>query len=286
MSAADLADRLGLRKRPRSWSGDCPACQYPRAFSLRPGKDGHALVHCANGCGLDELAAVLERVGGSDWTPPNPPPNAQTVATRAGKQAAALRMWARSAGALSSLADRYLANRALRGLAGSGALRFLGDCQHPEGAKLPAMVALVLDVTGQPQAVHRTFLARDGSGKAAVDPVRATLGPYWHGAVRLDPLDRAQPLVIGEGIESSASAGRLIGAPAWAALSAGNLARGLMLPPDVRDVIIAADPDRPGEEAAQAAAQRWRAEGRRVRIATPDRSGLDFNDLLREGSHA
>ena len=66
-------------------------------------------------------------------------------------------------------------------------------------------------------------------------------------------------------------------------LSAGNLAKGLALPKEVRAVVIAADPDPPGEVAAQHAARRWRAEGRTVRIARPDREGADFNDLLREG---
>ena len=35
-----------------------------------------------------------------------------------------------------------------------------------------------------------------------------------------------------------------------------------------------------GARAADAAARRWLAEGRRVRVATPDLPGQDFNDLL------
>jgi hypothetical protein len=99
-------------------------------------------------------------------------------------------------------------------------LRFHPDCPHPEGGRLPALIAAVTDADGGFLAIHRTFLTHDGR-KADVDPPRATLGPYWGGAVRLDPL--APELVVGEGVESSASAGRLLGLPAWAALSAGNL---------------------------------------------------------------
>jgi putative DNA primase/helicase len=102
----------------------------------------------------------------------------------------------------------------------------------------------------------------------------------WGGAIRLDP--EAPEIAIGEGIESSASAGRLLDLPAWAALSAGNMARGLILPPLVRAVVIAADADEAGQKAAEAAAARWRAEGRRVRIARPDKPGHDFNDILAE----
>jgi len=141
-------------------------------------------------------------------------------------------------------------------------------------------VAEVVDAAGQPIAVHRTYLDRQGR-KAGVEPCKMMLGPMWGGAVRLTP-DAALPreLVIGEGIESSASAGLLLGLPAWAALSAGNLGGGLILPDAVRAVTIAADADPVGQREAQQAARRWRAEGRTVRIVAPNRPGQDFNDLL------
>ena len=72
----------------------------------------------------------------------------------------------------------------------------------------------------------------------------------------------------------------LLGLPAWAAISAGNMAKGLVLPPEARRVIIAADPDDVGRKAARDAWIRWTAEGREVRIAIPD-GAADFNDLLR-----
>ena len=56
--------------------------------------------------------------------------------------------------------------------------------------------------------------------------------------------------------------------------------RAVELPDAVREVIIAADNDEPGEKAALDAAQRFLAEGRRVKIARPSK-GSDFNDLLR-----
>jgi phage/plasmid primase-like uncharacterized protein len=131
---------------------------------------------------------------------------------------------------------------------------------------------------GTPSAVHRTYLTRGGD-KAAVEPAKASLGPIWGGAIRLDALANDKPLVIGEGIETSASAGWLMGLPAWAAISAGNLARGLVLPPEALSVVIAADPDDAGRNAANDAWLRWKDEGRAVQIATPDRPS-DFNDLL------
>ena len=164
-------------------------------------------------------------------------------------------------------------------MAASDALRFRVDTPHPEGGRLPALIALVSDGTGAPIAIHRTYLARDGA-KARVEPAKASLGPVWGGAIRLHPLALNVPLVIGEGIESSVSAGRLMGLPAWAAVSAGNLAKGLVLPSDVHHVVIAADPDEAGRDAAHEAWLRWHAEGRVVQMATPNGAG-DFNDLLR-----
>jgi phage/plasmid primase-like uncharacterized protein len=144
--------------------------------------------------------------------------------------------------------------------------------------------------TGELRAVHRTYLARDGSAKAPVEPPKMTLGPTAGAVIRLAEPQPGKPLVIGEGIETAASAGLILGAPAWAAIAAGNLSR-IELPPAVVEAIIAADADAVGQREAERAAQRWQAEGRRVRIATPNTAGTDFNDLLqrtgaREVAHA
>ena len=140
------------------------------------------------------------------------------------------------------------------------------------------MVALVTrGATGSPIAIHRTFLARDGGGKAPVDPAKMMLGPCRGGAVRLG--EPGDVLMVGEGIETCLAAMQATGNAAWAALSTSGL-RSLDLPRDVRDVIVLADGDEPGEAAAQDCARRWKREGRRVRIARPPQ-GMDFNDLLK-----
>ena len=284
MTPADLAERLHLDWEARSWRGACPACSYPRAFSLRLGKDSRALIYCANGCGRDELRAQVDRVAGGSWKAPEPTdPQAKAEASQK-KQAAAMRLWAGSEAAPGTLAAVYLATRKLAALAASPALRYRPDCHHPEGGTWPAMVALVKNVAGNSVAVHRTYLRPDGHGKAPVEPAKASLGPVWGGAIRLADCAHGVPLVIGEGIETAASAGRLMGCPAWAALSAGNLAKGLVLPPEVGHIIIAEDPDEPGRQAAAAAARRWKAEGRRVQIARPA-GDVDFNDIDRSAAN-
>lgn len=279
--AADLAARFRLDKRPRSWSGDCPACGYARAFSLKVGKV-RPLLFCANGCSRDALDDAARSAMGNTWARQAAPDAAEAVAVRGRKQAAARRLFCGSTVTTAfDPAGCYLTRRGLPHLIGRMALRYRGDCQHPQGSRLPALIAEVVDATGQSVACHRTYLTLDGT-KANVDPVKASLGPVWGGAVRLDPA--APELVIGEGIETAASAGLLLGLPAWAAISAGNMACGLLLPPEVQAVVIAADNDANGigKEAAGAASTRWRAEGRRVRIATPDTVGQDFNDVLQD----
>jgi hypothetical protein len=139
------------------------------------------------------------------------------------------------------------------------------------------MVALVTrGVDDKPIGIHRTFLLRDGSGKASVEPAKMMLGPCRGGAVRLGAPSTL--LMVGEGIETCLAAIQATGHPAWAALSTSGL-RSLELPDDLSDIIVLADGDEPGEAAARSCASRWSNKDRRVRVARPPRD-LDFNDLL------
>ncbi len=280
MTALELADRLKLHpvRRGREWRGDCPACSYQGAFVLTQ-KEGRPLLWCASCRDRDAMTAILrgEHTG-------SPPPwqddthRAAMAASDAAKAARALALWSRSMPCAGTLAAAYLAARALPLLVSSPALRFCRDARHPSGGTMLALVALVQDVAEKPLAVHRTYLRPAGTGKADVEPNRASLGRLWRGAIRLHPL--ADELVVAEGIETAAAAGILLGLPAWAAVSAGNMACALALPPEVRRVVIAADHDKPGRQAAKEAATRWKAEGRTVRVALPDRPGEDFADVL------
>jgi len=188
----------------------------------------------------------------------------------------ALAIWQSATPAPGTPVAAYLASRGIH-LPPSDALRFHAGLRHPSGRFWPAMVGLVTNgIDGAPIAVHRTFLARDGGGKAPVDSPKMMLGPCRGGAVRLGEL--GEVLMIGEGIETCLAAMQASGHPAWAALSTSGL-RALDLPKDVRDVIVLADGDEAGEAAARDCALRWKRQGRRVRIARPPQ-GMDFNDML------
>ena len=62
----------------------------------------------------------------------------------------------------------------------------------------------------------------------------------------------------------------------------------MQIPDDVAEVIVFADHDESGAgmRAAQRAAQRLKAEGRRVTVAAPPVAGTDANDLLLQGGVA
>jgi phage/plasmid primase-like uncharacterized protein len=279
MNAADLAQSLGLRRNGCGWIGNCPSCGYAGTFSITV-KDGRTLWWCASCQDRDALLAAVRSVTGGQYSPPAPATPA-TVKDDAARTRAALALWREALPIKGTIAETYLAARGLAGET-SAALRYHPSLPHPyETASLPALVALIVSTgTGEPVAIHRTYLRRDGSDKAAVDPAKASKGPIRGGAIMLhEPLAGA-PLVIGEGIETSLSAGLLIGAPAWAGIAAGNLAR-ITPPAEAREIILAADADPVGQREAWAAADAWQAQGRRVRVATPDTIGQDFNDLWR-----
>lgn len=283
ITAPDIALRLGLRRYPRSWRGRCPVCDYAGGtFSVRAGRNGRPLLYCASGCTRDDLDRAMEAVFAGSWQPPERDGESE-VEARERKRKAALRCWDGADPVRGTPAELYLRCRSIGHVAGSTALRYRRDVSHPEVGRHQAMVALVQGVDDRPMTVHRTYLTSEGH-KADIGPPKASLGPFWGGAIRLDLA--APEIVIGEGLETSASAGKLLSLPAWAAISAGNLARGLILPPEVRSVVIAADADEAGERAARDAALRWSREGRKVRIARQDRENADFNDILRECADA
>jgi putative DNA primase/helicase len=189
----------------------------------------------------------------------------------------AVRIFEKTVPASGTAVETYLRTRGIT-LPIPPSLRFHEALKHsPTGGYRPAMVAARTSVDEAIRAIHRTYLKREGTGKASVTPSRMDLGPQDGGAIRLAPV--ADELLIGEGIETSLSAMQLLGLPGWAAGSAQAM-RALKLPPEVKSVIVLADNDAPGEAAARYSSQRWLHEGRRVRIARPPKGFNDFNDHL------
>ena len=254
------------------------------SLSIRDADDGKVLVRCHAGCEQEQVIAALRSLG--LWEEKGRRrlirPGQHIVSDDrsdlddAKRTAAALAIWQNAKPLAGTLGETYLLSRGLH-LQPPPTLRFHGGLKHPSGGIWIAMVALVTrGEDDKSLAIHRTFLAHDGTGKAPVNPQKMMLGPCRGGAVRLAA--PGEVLMVGEGIETCLAAMQATGKPVWAGLSTSGL-RALNLPQDVRDVIVLADGDAPGEAAARECAWRWKREGRRVRIARPPR-GMDFNDLL------
>ena len=199
-----------------------------------------------------------------------------------GTPAAAARLFAASMPVAGTLADTYLRARGLTKGGMTSALRFHPKCWHRDEGQTssiprPALIAAVTDGAGALQGVHRTWLAPDGQGKAAVETQRRAMGHLLGNAVRLTPHDDI--LVVGEGIETMLSLVEAApGLPVWAALSSGHLGA-VLLPEGLQRLYIAIDRDPAGQRAAERLSARATEVGIAVRVLEPLLG--DFNDDLR-----
>ena len=78
----------------------------------------------------------------------------------------ALRLWRQAVDPRGTIVEGYLRSRHLDlpGKVANEAIRFHPDCPFGTGERFPAMVCLVRNiVTNEPQAIHRTALAPDGT---------------------------------------------------------------------------------------------------------------------------
>ncbi len=138
------------------------------------------------------------------------------------------------------------------------------------------MVALFRNIrTGEPQAVSRTFLDRDGRKRG-----RQFLGPVGGAAVMLDGFETVTSgLHIGEGVETCLAARQLGLRPAWALGSSGAIAAFPVLS-GVECLTLLSEHDDASAKAVEACAARWHAAGRGVLINRPI-GGKDLNDVVK-----
>jgi hypothetical protein len=294
MTAAEMAAALGdAHREGRAWRCRCPL-HGGRSLLLRDGDAGRVLVTCWGGCNRLDILAELRSRGlldgpRADYRPraTKPPLRRNGQDDDARRTDRALAIWRNTEPGTGSIVERYLRTRGIVLNCWPPSLRFHPRCPRPRDdagnclAPLPAMVGLVEHVERGLVAVHATYLKADGSGKADIQKPKAMFGPVVGGAVRLGLPREGQWLAVAEGIETALAVVTACSMPAWSALSAGGI-RALMLPPEATHVVICADNDASGtgKRAAQDAAQRWLADNRRMRIATPPEAGTDFADVL------
>jgi len=273
-----LARLEGVRPAgPNSWVARCPA-HDDRDPSLSVSvKEGRVLLYCFAGCAPDEvLGAVgltwrdLRAPGPWGWSPfpsrakPKPEPETPTPEDLERWES----LWERAKPGHPIL-TRYLRARGLS-LEPPPTLRVI----YLRGE--PAMVARV-EGPGGLRGLHLTILEPDGRGRKEKKLAKGSRPKG--GAIRLYPLEEGQPLALAEGIETALAVREATGWPVWATIAALFM-KEVVLPGEAKEVVIAADHDRAGIDAAHALARRLLREGRRVRIAVPPEEGEDWLDVL------
>jgi hypothetical protein len=294
--ASWVAYQLGGDGRPNSagwYRCACPAHNGDAVdtLALRDG-DGALLVKCFKGCTratiLHAIAArftsgQFNRVA-SDTATVNVQ-SEQAAERQATFLRVAQRIWGETTPITGTVVEQRLRNRGIT-ITLPDTLRFHPWLYHAGANRYaPAMVAAVFDAAGEQCAIHRTWIDPDTATTAGFEKPKMALCPVAGCAVRLG--EPTTSVALTEGIETGLSLMQLAGAgvPAWAALSAPGL-RGIILPEHIRDVLIGADNDTAGLDAANALRARLIEEGRTVRVITPRTPDWDFNDVLRNGGNA
>lgn len=179
-----------------------------------------------------------------------------------------------------SLAEAYLAGR---GVIAGADLRFtrIGPFSYTSDRTGPAMIAAVRNPAGAVVAAQLTHLHPDGTPLLRPDgkKLRTSFGPVGEGAVRLAEMGADGVLAIAEGTEKALAFTALYGAPCWSTLGKGGIRR-FQAPAGLRRLVVAADNDPDGLDAAHQLARRI-AGALEVHIAAPVKAG-DWNDVLLE----
>lgn len=271
-----LAETGARSAGPGRWQGRCPAHDdRSPSLSIAVGNDDCVLLYCFAGCDIESITAALgleprdlfadhQRPHSLRYTPrarPKPaPPDHERLSAWYSE-------WDRASRG-HPLLTRYLA---ARGLA----------IKPPESLRIgylhgqPYVLARVTDLAGELRGLHRTFLAPDGSRRLER---KLAAGSRISGAA-IHLYATSERLAVAEGIETALAAHQMTNWPVWAVISASGMAA-LELPSNVADVLICADHDKAGVDAARTLSQRLVVTGRRVRISTPPRAGHDWLDEL------
>jgi putative DNA primase/helicase len=148
-------------------------------------------------------------------------------------------------------------------------------------SEMPAMIAKVVDYTGKPVTLHRTYLGE--RGKADIPSPKKTMPGVQKMdgcAVRLfKPKDGA--IGIAEGIETAIAATQLFSIPTWSALNSVVLEK-FRPPKGIKQVYIFGDNDAnfTGQKATYTLANKLCNQDLIVHVDIPDISGNDWADVL------
>lgn len=205
-----------------------------RCHSCHPEKgDVIDLEHALNGKPGETLRdAALRLIGGSKAEPISQETADRLAeldrineARRQFKQQLAIKLWREGRPAAGTLAETYYRARGIRGPVLTNMLRMLRfhpDAYHSgsdrDPVTAPAAIGLLMTPWGPTGGVTATYLRADGLAKADLAPAKRNWGPERRadpagimraGGVWLAPPDAPGQLIVGEGLETVASAGVL-----------------------------------------------------------------------------
>jgi len=321
-------DRFGINPARGLWN--CRTCN--------DGGDQLALVQHVLAC---DFKSALDYLAGAADVAPDPAELAKRkakaeaadtkrreveVAMRARAVRQAREIWHAAQPGAGTMAEAYLAARGIRFESWPPTLRFLPD--HPylksagrstlsEHHRGPCMIAAIQDAQGQVRAVHQTWVDPEQPGcKASITgpdgkamPAKMVRGSKKGGAIRLSPTNKTARMVMGEGIETTASAmiaGVWPSAAFWAGVDLGNMAgRQIKEPgrrnsgkPDMGDTAAFIPPEgilrllfiQDGDSDPNSTTAKLRAGAIRAQLARPGLQatilpadpGTDLNDMIRK----
>ncbi len=198
--------------------------------------------------------------------------------------AAAEKLFALSRPVPGTLAETYLRGRGITARLDWPSLRFHPACYYrPDDGSprqaWPALLGVVTNAAGKLTGLQRTYLARDGAGKAPLADPRRAMGHLLGNAVRFgEPPD---VLAAGEGIETVLSLLSLFpDLPMAAGLSATHLSA-LHFPASLHRLYHLRDNDAPGDFAEERLGERCREAGIDCRVLKPAAKDLNA-DLCAE----
>jgi hypothetical protein len=205
-AAATLAKALGGSGQSRSGWYSCnrSVCQGEGKLGLKEANGG-LIVHCFKLCRRTEILAKLDHLGllSGELGEPEDPHQAAQRRTKEGAETrlriAEVRDFIANECYPRNITDpiaRYLRGRGIDPSGLRPSIMWHGLAHNREGGARPLMVGVIEHVHLGIIGATKTYLAVDGSQKAAFNKPHLFLGVPGGGAVRLGPVNP----VIGEGI--------------------------------------------------------------------------------------
>jgi putative DNA primase/helicase len=260
-------------------------------LQISEGRSGKVLWHCFVGCSQDAVLKALQARGlcKSKGDSQMHRANNEEAEEERERIFAAYRIL-RAAASNEQEPQAYFRGRGLKLMPKNACVLSAAKSGKLTDRRFPAVAFPIINNEGLSGA-HVTFLTRDGEENARGEDgksFRRTYGVVKGSYIGFGQLNGGprpdQPLIIGEGVETTLAAMQLSGLAGIATSGTSNMAS--VRPPPCASLIIAADNDEPGRKAASQLAERLQAEGKQVQIAFPPVEDTDWNQRLCEAEDA